>query len=426
MPGDLSKVFQLTSDFLKKRQDETGLWKVDEIKHNEPSLYQGSLITTSQCMLTLMYCQNKDTIVNMAKAAHYLYSRTLHDRDPIDLWAWKTHALKHVNTDLYRRTVKENQAFIAKEQTKHGYWSVFPKTFNLTNFSCMLALLDSEHSAELKRVSDWLCDNKAKDGFGWGHDDTSESSQITFTAIISMVLLGAGRDPLDPKLQEVRRYFEMTQNADGSWNSTKFTSGMPTTFATTVVLDVLMRLVDDPFDPKIKRGISFLVGSQNPDGSWPIVRGEDGRQFYPYLYIIKTLAFYKYLKDHWSNLENQVLVNSDIPKQVVVSHLAKEFEKYITNKFNYNIAKRVFESRFLGITKKAVERRKRILQILADHPALDVAEVIDELKKIKTYENLNKKTHLTQLKSDLEYLRSLNLVYLKNYKYYTTFDFNKL
>ncbi|MEM4247670.1 MAG: hypothetical protein QXH80_00180, partial [Candidatus Nanoarchaeia archaeon] len=81
-------------------------------------------------------------------------------------------------------------------------------------------------------------------------------------------------------------------------------------------------------------------------------------------------------------------------------------------------------SRILGITDKAVERRKEILKILSEQGEKDCAEIIDALKEMPRYQSLNKRSHLTQIKADIDFLRSLNAIYVtENDKYFTTFKF---
>ena len=70
----------------------------------------------------------------------------------------------------------------------------------------------------------------------------------------------------------------------------------------------------------------------------------------------------------------------------------------------------------------AVDRRIKIINILSKEGEMGVAEVIDALREFDEYKNLNKKSHMTQIKLDLEYLREANLVGAHDYNYFLVYD----
>ena len=66
--------------------------------------------------------------------------------------------------------------------------------------------------------------------------------------------------------------------------------------------------------------------------------------------------------------------------------------------------------KILATTSQAVKRRKIILNILENDGEKDTANIIDELKKIEGYKGLHKKSHLAQIKNDMDALVNLELV----------------
>ena len=85
--------------------------------------------------------------------------------------------------------------------------------------------------------------------------------------------------------------------------------------------------------------------------------------------------------------------------------------------------KALLNSRLLGSTKSAIDRRKEILRILDENGPKDIAQIIDFLREKPAYKNLNKKSHMTQIKNDVEYLRALNLIAEFEREYYLVNQF---
>jgi hypothetical protein len=77
----------------------------------------------------------------------------------------------------------------------------------------------------------------------------------------------------------------------------------------------------------------------------------------------------------------------------------------------------VLTSKVLGTTHRAVTRRIEIINILNKNNSLATADIIDKLQELKEYKYLKKKTHLTQIKSDVEYLKDIKLIYELNGEY---------
>ncbi|MEM4248341.1 MAG: prenyltransferase/squalene oxidase repeat-containing protein, partial [Candidatus Nanoarchaeia archaeon] len=283
--------------FLLSYQHADGSWRIEEIKHKEPSVYQTPLVLTSQCMQSLMFLLNQEHIPAINKALRFCLIEEISDKDPIDLCAWKLLALRFSNAALYAKEQEKLAARLAKEQTSEGCWYTFPSTSNLTNFSCILALKDFEFQKNLEKAKAWFKQTRAEDGKGWGFNDNSKESEISFTGNVILALLLTGEDPLCAELQQARKFLEDKQFKDGGWSSSKLTIvHKPTTYSTAVAIMSLMQLSEDPFNERVEKGVKALLDAQLENGCWPLVFGEETIDYYPTLYAIKALSYYLYLK----------------------------------------------------------------------------------------------------------------------------------
>jgi len=411
--------------FLMSQQHADGSWKIEEIKHKEPSFYQTPLVLTSQCMQTLLFSLNYENISAVSKALHFCLVEDIGDKDPIDLCAWKLLALQFSNTPLYAQEQKKLSERIAKEQSSEGCWRTFPSTFNLTNFSCILALKNFEFQKNLDRAKTWFKEARAEDNKGWGFDDKSQTSEVSFTGNVILALLLTGEDPMCSELQQARKFLEEKQFKDGGWSSSKLTVfNKPTTYSTAVALMSLMQLSEDPFNERVEKGIKALLDAQLENGCWPLVFGEEDIDYYPNLYAVKALSYYLYLKENWGKPEYKLLKKQLKSTQHFTAMLTLQFEDKVKSEFCRIMYRSVLDSRILGITDRAVERRKEILRILGEQGEKDCAEIIDALKELPKYQELQKRSHLTQIKADVDFLRSLNVIRVTDKdKYFTTFRF---
>jgi len=410
--------------FLLSQQHADGSWRVEEIKHKEPSVYQTPLVLTSQCMQTLLFSLDRENVPAISKALRFCLMEEISDKDPVDLCAWKLLALRFSNAQLYAKEQEKLSERLIKEQTSEGFWRAFPNTSNLTNFSCVLALKDSPFQKNLEKAKAWFKESRAEDGRGWGFDNNAKESEVSFTGNVILALLLSGEDPMFAELQQARKFLEEKQFKDGGWSSSKLTvANKQTTYSTAVALMSLMQLSENPFDEKIEKGIKALLGAQLENGCWPLVFGEDIIDFYPNLYAVKTLSYYLYLKDNWDKPEYKLLKKQLKFTQHFTAMLALQFEDKIKIGFGQATYKSILDSRILGITDKAVERRKEILRILTEQGEKDCAEIIDALKEIPRYQTLNKRSHMTQIKADIYFLRTLKVIQVtESDKYFSTFS----
>ncbi len=88
-------------------------------------------------------------------------------------------------------------------------------------------------------------------------------------------LRAIGLDMRQPWLQKARVWLESVQQPDGGWgercntyNDPVFKGQGPSTASQTAWAVMGLCAFDDPESPVLKRGIEYLIRTQNPDGSW--------------------------------------------------------------------------------------------------------------------------------------------------------------
>ena len=180
-------------------------------------------------------------------------------------------------------------------------------------------------------------------------------------------------------------------------------------------------LSENPFNSKIEKGIKFIVENSHKDGGWSLLPGEKEQELYVTYFALNALSFYQFLKKRYVD-EDIVFLRKYTTPQVVATMLYKEFDHHLKKRFAKRSRHQILSSKALGSTQSAVNRRIAIIKILSKEGTKDVAEVIDSLKDIKEYSNINKKAYMTQIKLDLEYLRDANFVSKFGNTYYMFCD----
>ncbi len=410
--------------FLIQQQKEDGSWRVEKIGHKEPSVYLTPLVLTSQATQALIFRPDHATIPAIGRALNFCLQEEIGEKNAVDLLAWKLLALRFSNTPIFADEQKRLASSIAKEQNASGFWYAFPGTFNLTNFSCILSLKDFGFRKNLERARAWFKKTRAKDGLGWGVDDKAAVSEISFTGNVALALMYAGEDPISQELQAARKFLEERQMKDGGWPSSKFTvADKPTTYATSLAIMSLLQLSENPFSEKITRGVKALLGAQLESGCWPLVFDEERIDYYPNLYAIKALSMYLYFRENWEREHYAHVKDKLSAPQYFSTMLASKFEGDVVEEFHKANYKSILDSKVLGITGRAAERRKEILRVLAEEGEKDTAGLIDSLRVMPQYEYLKKKSHLTQIKADVDFLRELKVIYNRDNKYFVTHRF---
>jgi prenyltransferase beta subunit len=423
--ASIQQALERAANFLAQRQEPDGSWaiKAEDVRHNEPLEYQKTQILTSQSIHTIIVNRNASLLPIIIKGLNWVLNNASEAPLGLEALVFELKALMCTNTLSSAKRRYELISLILQQQAKEGYWPHYPlKTFNLTNFQVASILKHFDSKPALEKLRKWLIANMAQDGLGWGSIDSGDKeSEVTFTANVILALLDCGQDPSSKEIQNARKFLESKQLSDGGWPSSKLTiANKSTVYATTLVLQALMLCSENPFSNKIKTGIKFLLNTQLENGGWPLVADEKTPKHYVTYYAAMTLALHNYLLENSAKLEKLGMWAKS--PQHATRWLANEFEIE-----NYNFAKTailssLLNSNILGSTQDAVARRKHIINILSKVGQLGVAEILDELKKNKAYEHLNKRAHMTLIKNDLEYLKSLSLISEQENKYFVIED----
>lgn len=378
-------------NFLINDQNEDGSWSFKQEKIKEPPApYQNSLILTSQVLQSLIFGEKIEYIDSINRGINFCLNSELGKEESVDLWAWKLSAIEFSETLKGVRLKKEILKLIEEKQEESGCWPYYPHTFTLTNYSVCNALTKETSKETIKKAINWF--KKSKKGKGWGKDDKENFIEPSFTANAILSLIKLGEKPPRDSIE----YLESEQEEDGGWKVLSDSSHWENVTSYSTALCTSALILAKGNGDSINRGIEYLLKCQDEDGR--ILRNPNEKETYHYLfyYIIKTLELYLYSKE-----TNDLLV----------------FEEEKKRNFLILCYKNVLNSRALGVTKQSRERRKDIL-ISLEEGNKEIAKIIDYLKQDKKYEHLNKKSHITQIKSDVEYLRSIKLIGKLTNKYY--------
>jgi len=406
----IEQCLKKSSELLLQNQEENGSWtKVAE--HAGHKIYQYPLILTSQAVQSLILTLDLSYIKTIRKGLAYCLNSDFDDKTEIDISSWAVSTLLFSNTQAYLNKAKQGVGFLLHRQNAQGYWPRYPKTNILTNFSALRAVKEYLPEDKATIFKEWLIKNKASDGIGWGFDATEQTeSRFTSYGILSFLMCGAS--PGDENIQKAREFIKQNQDENGCWRLPETLDIVHRTSLSTLVL---MLTSENPFNKNVEKAVEFLISTQKEDGSykyWSIHS----------IYFTHLLfSFYLYLKQRW-NSEALVNLRKQLTHpQTMTLYLFRQFEQGIKVNLQLAIYKSVLSSHVLGTTNRAVERRQDILRVLDTQGAKTTAELIDSLKEKGEYKHLRKKSHLTQIKSDVEFLRSLNLIDEDHRKYYSSF-----
>ncbi|MBS3135297.1 terpene cyclase/mutase family protein [Candidatus Woesearchaeota archaeon] len=401
-----------TKKFLISSQKENGSWIIpsNKIDHRKPPYFENPLVYTSKCVRSLIIIGGNDCFDNISKGINYCLNYKLRKEDNVALWAEKLALLNYTNSKYYNKEKKEIIYFILKNKTKEGYWPFFPDTSSLINFVAFFSLYPHINFKEFEPLKNWIKNNKAKDGIGWGDISDKNESKTTHTSLYTFILIMLGEDPTSEEMNKIRIFLEKNQNKDGGWSSSSVKPEVSSTYGTSVNLTTLMLLSKDPFNIKISKGIRFLLKLQKENGYWPIRANEEIQSYFQIWYVIRVLTIYKFLKD-MLNSNKYKLYNKSVDLRHIVSNLLISRRNNLVKDFSFSYNRNIIQSKILGTTKKSSERRKEILSILNNKSPLSLIEIFDMLKEKKEFSHLNKKYHLTQIKNDIEYLLSSKLIH---------------
>jgi prenyltransferase beta subunit len=419
----IDSALQKACTFMTEKRNAEGYWSSDTIKHNEPLELQKPIVRTGEAILTYVAAKNKESLPLLSYALQFCLDNSLEDSDPLSLWAWKLMVASLSNTQRAKKIQKQCADLLIRQQNKAGFWPYFPgKTYNLNNYLILWSLKDYDCKQTLNRAAEWLKKTRAKDKQGWSFDDKQSKSEVSFTSNIILTLISLGEDPTSEILQTAKRFLEDAQLPGGGWHSSSRTVyGQPTTYGTAIATLSLMLLANNPLNEKVAQGVNYILKRQLSDGGWSLTEEDKVGKSYTTYHCALTLAFYKFLKENLS-LPKYSILKGKVAPQYLTQILWKAFEEDRTYWLKLTMTQSMLNSKLLGSTNDAVNRRKDILKILDETRALTVAEIIDELKKKEIYSHLKKRSHITQIKNDVEYLKSLNIIYEFDGKYFIVAD----
>ncbi len=409
----LEKSLEKSSKALLSYQNQDGSWneipgKKFPIKNHQ---YFKPIILTSEALSSLVFALKPEYINAIQKAINFCLNFKVEENDMIDFLSWKFNALNYSDS----KVVKKQQEKILKKillRRKNGFWASFPEPNILSNYSIINAVCDEK--INFTKTKKWIYNNRGKDG-GWGYKPKAQKSFPGFTAEALISLLRIGDSPNSKAIQEFRKYLEKTQAKDGGWPH--FTRKYSSISSTSIVAFSLMLVSENPFNKRVEDAVKFILKSQLKDGFF-----EDRYIYFSY-YAHLLFSFYVYLKKKFSEPQTEILRQSIKDSKELTYYFFRKFNDYLKENLEKVYMKASLNSKALGLTSKAIERRKKIIKILNDDGEKTVAEIMDSLKKYQKYKHLNKKSHFTQIKSDVEFLRHMNLISMSRIKYYSYIEF---
>jgi squalene-hopene/tetraprenyl-beta-curcumene cyclase len=208
-------------------------------------------------------------------------------------------ALRQVPTDNPRKRdecFKRGLKWMMTFQCRDGGWAAFDKdcTKNILEnvpFADHNAMLDPEcaditarilellgyegwdrHHSQIEAALKFLRDHQEADGSWYGRWGVN---YIYGTWQVLRGMRALNWDMSENWLQRGRAWLESVQHADGGWgercntyDDPVFKGQGPSTATQTAWAVMGLCAFDDPENPLLKRGIDYLVRTQNPDGSW--------------------------------------------------------------------------------------------------------------------------------------------------------------
>lgn len=208
-------------------------------------------------------------------------------------------ALRKVPTDNPKRRdecFKRGLNWMLTFQCKDGGWAAFDKDctksiLEKVPFADHNAMLDPECAditarilellgyegfslshPQVQRAIQYLKNNQEEDGSWYGRWGVN---YIYGTWAVLRGLRALNYDMSEPWLQKAKAWLESVQHDDGGWgercntyDDPVFKGKGPSTASQTAWAVMGLCAFDDPNNPALKRGIDYLIRTQNPDGSW--------------------------------------------------------------------------------------------------------------------------------------------------------------
>jgi len=407
------------ADWLASKQKPDGSWPADRQSFSMPVDWLSEFFVTCHASRSLLLGRMPAHVENIQRAIAFCAGHILEKGAPVSWHAMKLLALQLSDSTDNRRHAAKLVKTLIKKQDSRGFWPLYPATFNPTNYMVVSALAGNGTNEGLDGAARWFRNCMSSDRLGWGRDGDEKQAKVTSTAKVSLSLILCGERLDSRQLQTARKFLENRQNKDGSWNSPRFK--IPSTDSTACSALALMFLSKSPFNDRTKNAVNWLLKMQNKAGGWPHSKG-DPSTFFMTSSAMFALAFWQHLNEQWERPEIREL-SERMGKQATAVWLWRHFPAYLKERYEHLIVRSMLDSKALGSTKAAIMRRKEILRTLSKEGPGDTAEVIDRLKPLPEYAHLRKKSHITQIKNDLDYLKDINLVSLVRGRYAVVKDF---
>ncbi len=199
------------------------------------------------------------------------------------------------------------------------------------------------------------------------------------------------------------------QRENGGFPASTLTTTKSTIYSTALALIPL--IVHNHKSKQVRAGIKFILNEEPPYG---FVKGGEP-QLYVNLLIAYTLRLYEYFNEMYNDPIVKLATRNKKELNLI---LYSQFDNYLAREFEiYMLDHSVMNS--LGTKLEVKERRKDIYNILLESSGLDPAAVIDKLKERNSrYNYLKKRSHLTLIKLDLEYMKHMGLLAESNSRYF--------
>ncbi len=243
-------------------------------------------------------------------------------------------------------------------------------------------------------------------GFGNLDVDFKGSNEVSFISYYLIYMLNNGS--IDEKL--VRDLIKF-QFKNGSFPASSLTTRKSTVYGTALALIPL--IVYDFKSKSVKKAIDYLLSIEPPYGFT--------KDSEPQLYVNMFASYAIRLYDYFDQMYKDPLVKLALKganKRDINLALYSEFDTFIKTSFVTEFERNAIMNA-LGTKAEVKERRADIYEILEEGGRMDPASIIDELKRgyPERYSHLKKRSHITLIKLDLEFMRHLGLLAESNSKY---------
>ncbi len=362
----LSKIAKWVPDY-----DEIS--KISSQKYDVPELFSEGVLL-SEAVLTKIFCNDPSVGKHFAKLI------SIEPDNVYDL-IFRSWVLKYFNREWQKKYKQKIDHQIQKYISKNG----LPGKFS--GLDLMYAMY-------------------ASFGFGNVNFDFKEQHEVSFLSYYIIYKLNLGS--MDASLiKELMKF----QFKNGSFPASNLTTKKSTIYGTALALIPL--IVYDFKSQKVRKAMNYLLSNEPPYGFT--------KDSEPQLYVNLFASYSMRLYDYFDQMYKDPLVKlalKGVNKHDLNLVLYSEFDTFIKASFLTSFEHEALANA-LGTKIEVKERRADIYTILEEEGRMDPAGVIDELKRRNSdkYSNLKKRSHITLIKLDLEFMRHLGLLAESNSKY---------